>query len=88
MRTDDDERPLTREQIERNQNELSKLARPTVLESLRAAYINCAPKDDEIPSPRTVQSFLSIWKVLWRWKQNATPRKPPEQYESEDESPL
>lgn len=85
---DDDERPLTREQIERNQNELAKLALPTVLESLRAAYVNCAPKNGEIPGPRTVQSFLAIWKVLWRWKQNARPGKTPQVHESEDESPI
>jgi hypothetical protein len=87
MRSDDDERPLTREQIERNQNELSKLAQPTVLESLRAAYINCAPKGGEIPGPRTVQSFLSVWKVLWRWKQNVRPGPPQKAHEVKDKSP-
>jgi hypothetical protein len=87
MRDDDDERPLTREQIERNQNELAKLSKPHVLESLRAAYINCAPKNGEIPGPRTIQSFLAVWKVLWRWKQNAKPVKPAKVHEVEDESP-
>jgi hypothetical protein len=68
---DEDEAPLTREQVERQQNELSKLSEPAVLESLRASYINCAPKDGKLPSPRAVQSFLAVWKVLWRWSKNA-----------------
>lgn len=46
-------------------------------ESLRAAYINCAPKDGQIPSPRTVQAFLAMWKVLWQWRQNVKRGKPP-----------
>jgi hypothetical protein len=86
MDRDSDEKPLTREQVEFNQNELAKLAHPTVLEWLRASYIDCAPKNGEIPSPRAIQSFLSVWKVLWRWKQNAKPRPAPEPHESTDES--
>jgi hypothetical protein len=84
---DDDEKPLTRQQIEHQQNELAKLSEPTVLESLRASYINCAPKDGKLPSPRAVQGFLSVWKVLWRWKQNAKPAKPPKVHDVKDESP-
>jgi hypothetical protein len=88
MRTgEDDERPLSREQVERQQNELAKLSEPTVLESLRASYINCAPKDGKLPSPRAIQGFLSVWKVLWRWKQNAKPSKPPKAHDVKDESP-
>ncbi len=85
---DDDETPLTREQVEHAQNELAKLAHPTVIETLRRNYIECAPKNDQIPSPRTVQGFLSAWKVLWKWKQNAKPSKPPQVHEVKDESPL
>jgi hypothetical protein len=83
----DDEEPLTREQIQRAQNELAKLSKPTVLEALRTNYIECAPKNGQIPSPRAVQGFLSVWKVLWRWKQNAKPSNPPKVHEVKDESP-
>jgi hypothetical protein len=72
---DDDETPLSREAIERRQNELSKLSPSHLREMFNSSYINCAPKDGEIPSPRRIiQSFLTIWKVLWGWKQNAKPQ--------------
>jgi len=71
---DDDEAPLTREQIARQQNELAKLSEPAVLETLRASYVDCAPVGGKLPSPRAVQSFLAVWKVLWRWNENGKPR--------------
>ena len=85
--SEDDEPPLSREEIERSQSELSKLALPAVLDSLRKAYADCSPKNGEIPGPRAVQAFLAIWKVLWRWKQNARHVPPPKAHEIKDESP-
>lgn len=74
-------------QIEHQQKELAELSEPTVLESLRASYINCAPNDGKLPSPRAVQGFLSVWKVLWKWKQNAKPSQPTKMHDVKDESP-
>jgi hypothetical protein len=34
-----------------------------------------------------IQSFLAIWKVLWKWKQNARPSPPPKVHEIKEESP-
>lgn len=78
---------MTREEIERAQKELAQLSEPHVRERFNASYIDCAPKNGELPSPRAVQAFLAIWKVLWRWKQNAKPGKTPAVRDTSENSP-
>jgi hypothetical protein len=64
----DDEDPMTREEAERYQRNLSMLARSHVEEAYRAAFSDCALINGKLPGASTIQRLLCVWKVLWRWR--------------------
>jgi hypothetical protein len=65
------DQPLTREEIQAFQRQLSLLSEPAVREQYTHAHAKCCLGRGNLPSPADVQRFLSIWKVLWQWEQAA-----------------
>ena len=46
---------------------LAHLALPAVREFYEQAYKGCR-LIDELPSPKKIQTLVTIWKVLWKWR--------------------
>lgn len=68
------DQPLSRSEVEAFQRQLSLLSEPAVRDAYVQAHARCCLGRGELPDPADVQRFLSAWKVLWKWGQNA-PRK-------------
>ena len=66
---------LSKAEIEAFQRQLSLLSESSVRAQYTQAHAACCLGRGGIPSPADVQNFLAIWKVLWRWEQNANRRK-------------
>ena len=58
------EPPLTREHLKQIWNKLAMLSPFLVKEEYRRAYKDCCLDGERIPTARTMQEFVTIWKFL------------------------
>lgn len=64
------DQPLTRDEIEAFQRQLSLLSEPAVRDQYNQGHAKCCLGRGGLPSPGDIQRLLSIWKVLWGWEQH------------------
>jgi hypothetical protein len=59
---------LSRENLEELKHNLAHLSLPAVREVYERAHQDCRLVHDQLPSPKKVQTLVTIWKQLWRWR--------------------
>lgn len=47
---------------------LSRLSVDAVRHAYQTAYARCRMVNDRIPSARSMQELVQVWKQLWKWK--------------------
>jgi hypothetical protein len=58
--------PMTREEIRALQASLVQMPRFRAFKEYLEAYAKCRPEDDILPSARSMQKLVTVWKVLWK----------------------
>ena len=49
-------------------NGLSRLSVDAVRHAYQTAYARCRMVNDRVPSARSIQELVQVWKQLWRWR--------------------
>jgi hypothetical protein len=58
---------LTRENLEEIRHNLAHLSIDAVRRFYERAHEDCR-LIDRVPSPKKIQTLVTIWKQLWRWR--------------------
>ncbi len=58
---------LSRENLEELRHNLAHLSLPAVREFYERAHQDCR-LIHELPSPKKIQTLVTIWKQLWKWR--------------------
>jgi hypothetical protein len=45
---------------------LSRLSRSAALQAYHTAYARCRMVNDRVPSARSIQELVQVWKQLWK----------------------
>ena len=45
---------------------LSRLSRDAALQAYHTAYARCRMVNDRVPSARSIQELVQVWKQLWK----------------------
>ena len=62
------ETPLTTADLKRLHREITLLAPTTVEARYRELWERCKFQSGSVPSPRTIQTLVAHWKVLYGWR--------------------
>jgi hypothetical protein len=66
-RSDDDE-ILTKNDLKQMGEGLSRLSVSAVRQAYHSAYARCRMVNDRVPSARSIQELVQVWKQLWKWR--------------------
>ena len=58
--------PMTKEEVDKLRHGLAHLAQSSVEAEYRKSLGQLVSSD--LPTPRMIQEFVTIWKLLWRYK--------------------
>jgi hypothetical protein len=47
---------------------LSRLSIDAVRHAYNTAYARCRIVNDHVPSARSIQELVQVWKQLWKWR--------------------
>jgi hypothetical protein len=47
---------------------LSRLSVDAVRQAYHSAYARCRMVNDRVPSARSIQELVQVWKQLWKWR--------------------
>jgi hypothetical protein len=61
-----EENILTREELKEMRRGLSQLSLEAARHAYQTAYARCRMVNDRIPSARSVQELVQVWKHLWK----------------------
>ena len=59
---------MTRNDLKKLQNGLSHLSLDAVRHAYQTAYARCRMVNDRVPSARSMQELVQVWKQLWKWR--------------------
>jgi hypothetical protein len=59
---------LRREELDQMRSGLSRLSIDAVRQAYHTAHARCRMVNDHVPSARSIQELVQIWKQLWKWR--------------------
>jgi hypothetical protein len=59
---------MTRNDLKELQNGLARLSLDAVRHAYQTAYARCRMVNDRVPSARSMQELIQVWKQLWKWR--------------------
>jgi len=59
---------MTRNDLKELQNGLARLSLDSVRHAYQTAYARCRMVNDRVPSARSMQELIQVWKQLWKWR--------------------
>jgi len=59
---------MTRNDLKELQNGLARLSLDAVRHAYQTAYARCRMVHDRVPSARSMQELIQVWKQLWKWR--------------------
>ena len=59
---------MTRNDLKELQNGLSRLSLDAVRHAYQTAYARCRMVNELVPSARSMQELVQVWKQLWKWR--------------------
>jgi len=59
---------MTRNDLKELQNGLARLSLDAVRHAYQTAYARCRMVNDRVPSARSMQELVQVWKQLWKWR--------------------
>jgi hypothetical protein len=59
---------MSPDDLRRLRASLSRLGRSAALQAYHTAYARCRMVNDHVPSARSIQELVQVWKRLWRGK--------------------
>lgn len=62
------DKPLNREDLEKETRKLAMLSPYHVAAEYRAAYEACKMEGENLPRARSVQTLVIAWKLMWKWR--------------------
>jgi hypothetical protein len=57
---------MSPEDLKQLRSSLSRLSRSAALQAYHTAYARCAMVNDRVPSARSIQELVQVWKQLWK----------------------
>jgi hypothetical protein len=57
---------LNPEDLKKLRSSLSRLGRSAALQAYHTAYARCRMVNDHVPSARSIQELVQVWKELWK----------------------
>ncbi len=54
--------------LEGMRESLSRLSIDAVRHAYNTAYARCRMVNDRVPSARSMQELVQVWKQLWKWR--------------------
>lgn len=63
-----EENILTREELKEMRRGLSRLSLEAARHAFQTAYARCRMVNDRVPSARSIQELVQVWKQLWKWR--------------------
>jgi len=59
---------MTPRDVEDLRARLSRLSIDAVRHAYNTAYARCRMVNDRVPSARSMQELVQVWKQLWKWR--------------------
>ena len=59
---------MTRNDLKELRNGLSRLSLDAVRHAYQTAHARCRMVNDRVPSARSMQELIQVWKQLWKWR--------------------
>jgi hypothetical protein len=59
---------MTPRDVEDLRSSLSRLSIDAVRHAYNTAYARCRMVNDRVPSARSMQELVQVWKQLWKWR--------------------
>jgi hypothetical protein len=59
---------MSPDDLKKLRNSLSRLGRSAALQAYHTAYARCRMVNDHVPSARSIQELVQVWKQLWKQK--------------------
>jgi hypothetical protein len=59
---------FTQKDLEEIRYNLAHLSEPAVRDAYEQAYKDCQMIYGKIPSPKSIQILVQVWKQLWKWR--------------------
>ena len=56
------------EDLQQFRHNLSHLSIDAVRHAYHTAYARCRMVNDHVPSARSIQELVQVWKQLWKWR--------------------
>lgn len=63
-----DDEIMTPRDVEDLRSSLSRLSIDAVRHAYNTAYARCRMVNDRVPSARSMQELVQVWKQLWKWR--------------------
>jgi hypothetical protein len=57
---------MSPEDLKKLRSSLSRLGRSAALQAYHTAYARCRMVNDHVPSARSIQELVQVWKALWK----------------------
>jgi hypothetical protein len=57
---------MNAEDLKKLRSSLSRLGRSAALQAYHTAYARCRMVNDHVPSARSIQELVQVWKQLWK----------------------
>jgi hypothetical protein len=59
---------MSAEELAEYRNNLSRLNIEAVRKAYHTAHARCHMVNDRVPSARSIQELVQVWKQLWKWR--------------------
>ena len=63
-----DEEIMSGADLKEMRHGLSRLSVDAVRHAYQTAYARCRMVNDRVPSARSIQELVQVWKQLWKWR--------------------
>jgi hypothetical protein len=63
-----DEEIMSGDDLKEMRHGLSRLSVDAVRHAYQTAYARCRMVNDRVPSARSIQELVQVWKQLWKWR--------------------
>ena len=67
-RRGDNDDILSKNDLKQMGEGLSRLSVDAVRQAYHSAYARCRMVNDRVPSARSIQELVQVWKQLWKWR--------------------
>ena len=57
---------MSPDDLKQLRSSLSRLGRSAALQAYHTAYARCRMVNDHVPSARSIQELVQVWKALWK----------------------